>query len=313
MRFRKISEVIQEAEENDLFKVYLAVKRESGHRWWTYKGFAGDNFFIQVTEENIDTIELNPSYPILNYSNDIIKQLLQEKRIQKDNIINRPEDIIQSGSKKEFHQNMGEDENLPSTVFKQSQAKAIGFPMIAKPTDGHSGLGIQVFKTEEDFDKADHAKLDLYSEFVDKKAEHRFFNYNCEPFFWMERKPLNAKAKSGDGKGDEEMNFQYIKKDVNKIPKDYLQVIEKFCKKMIDLPYICFDIMEDQQGKIYIIESNSQPGVPFDSTIEIYKVIFEDFYGRPVNTKALTKLDALAKTMNAKTLAKDNGRFKIEL
>ena len=49
-----------------------------------------------------------------------------------------------------------------------------------------------------------------------------------------------------------------------------------------DLPFICFDVMEDKSGKLYVIESNSQPGVPFDATIQIYRQIFKDFYGKDV-------------------------------
>ena len=35
------------------------------------------------------------------------------------------------------------------------------------------------------------------------------------------------------------------------------KIISKFGKIFKDLPFICFDIMEDQDGKLYIIESNS--------------------------------------------------------
>ena len=72
------------------------------------------------------------------------------------------------------------------------------------------------------------------------------------------------------------------------------------------------DIMEDQNGKLYIIESNSQPGVPFDSTIETYKQIFNDFFKRDLDKQTLTELEKLAKFMNAKTLESDPERFEIK-
>jgi glutathione synthase/RimK-type ligase-like ATP-grasp enzyme len=312
MKFKTISEILNESEESDLFKCYLAVKRESGHRWWSYKGFAGNKYFIQVTEDNIDSIELDKSMPILNYNTDIVEQMLK-KGCKESNIYNLPEFIKNSGSKKQFHKLVGEDTNLPKTVYTKTEALKIGFPIIAKPTSGHSGIGIQVIKSQEDFDKADHSKFDLYSQFIDKAYEHRFFNFKGKPFFWMERKPMNEKAKTGSGKNDEEMNFQYIKHDVNKIPEKYIKVIEKYCKIMKDLPYICFDIMEDKEEQIYIIESNSQPGVPFDSTVEIYKLVFEDFYGRPVNKKTLEILNEYSKDLDKRTLESDKQRFKIEL
>lgn len=312
MRFKTITSFINESKDEDLFKCYLAVKRESGHRWWSYKGFAGDKFFIQVTEDNIDDIKLDPSLPILTYNTDIVEQMLK-KGAKEENVYNLPKFIKNSGSKKIFHEKIGDDENLPMTVFKQDDAKKIGFPMIAKPTDGHSGIGIQVFNDEKEFEAADHSKIDLYSEFVDKAFEHRFFCFKGETFFWMERKPMNEKAKSGGGKADEEMNFQYIKHDANKIPDNYKKLLTKYTGLMSDLPYICFDVMEDKDGKLYIIESNSQPGVPFDSTVQIYKQLFSDFYGRPVNSATEKILDKYSKQLDERTLKSDEERFKIEL
>lgn len=312
MKFKTITSLINESKENDLFKCYLAIKRSSGHRWWSYKDFASNKYFIQITEDNIDDIELDKSLPILNYNTDIVEQMLK-KGCKESNVYNLPKFIKNSGSKKQFHELVGEDENLPKTVFTQAEAKTIGFPMIAKPTDGHSGIGIQVFKDEKEFDDADHSKIDLYSQFIDKAYEHRFFCFKGEPFFWMERHPMNEKAKSGGGKADEEMNFQYIKHDAHKIPDNYKALLKKYTKLMSDLPYICFDVMEDQDGRLYIIESNSQPGVPFDSTVQIYKRVFEDFYGRPVNKTTEDILDKYSKELDEKTLESDKERFKIEL
>jgi glutathione synthase/RimK-type ligase-like ATP-grasp enzyme len=300
---------MNENEDTDLFKIYLAVKRSSGHRWWTYKGFAADNYFIQITEENIDKVKVDNSLPILTYSTDIINRLLDAGKIKKENIINNPKFIKLSGSKKDFHEFIGEDENIPKTVYTQKAAMNLNFPIIAKPTSGHSGLGIQVFQTPEELKESDEKKFDLYSEFVDKKEEHRFINFKGKPIFWMERKPMNDKAKNGKGKADEQTMFQYIKRNVEDIPEDMKEVLTKFCDKLKDLPYICFDIMRDQDDKIYIIESNSQPGVPFDSTVEIYKVLFEHFYGRPVNEKTMKILDDYSKKLIDKTVKRDNGRF----
>jgi hypothetical protein len=79
-----------------------------------------------------------------------------------------------------------------------------------------------------------------------------------------------------------------------------------------DLPYITFDVMEDKSGKLFVIESNAQPGVPFDSTIQLYHKIFEDFYGRPVDQVTKAKLDEMAKYMIKKTLELDPERFEVK-
>ena len=312
-RIKLFEEFLNEAkEQQDLFKAYLCIDPGSGHRWWSYKDFAGSKFFVQLTLENYKDIDIDPELPVLNYNSKVCKTLLDEGLIKDDNVYNHPKYIKQSGSKSEFHKIVDGDENIPQTCHNKEDALEIGFPLIAKPADGHSGLGIQVFKDKKSFDSADHSKLDVYSEYIDKKSEHRLFNFKGTPFFWMEREPLNDKAKSGDGDGEEEMQFKYIKRDVSTIPQKFHDLVEKFCKKFSDLPYLCFDIMEDQDGKLYIIESNSQPGVPYDSTIETYKQIFNDFFKRDLDKQTLTELEKLAKFMNAKTLELDPERFEIK-
>jgi len=306
-----LNEKINE-KENDLFKVYLAIDPDSGHRWWSYKGFAADNFFIQINKDNYKDIDINTNYPILTYNSGVVETLLKENLIKKENIYNRPEFIKQSGSKAEFHKIVDGDESIPKTCHSEEEALKIGFPLIAKPAEGHSGLGIQVFKSKEDWDKADHSKFDIYSEFIDKKSEHRVINFKGKPFFWMERKPMNDKAKSGEGEGKEEMSFKYIKRNINTIPEKFNKLVERFCGMFKDLPYICFDIMEDQKGKLFIIESNSQPGVPYDSTVQIYRQVFADFYGRSVDEETDKILKGLSEDLDKKTLELDSERFEIK-
>jgi len=71
-------------------------------------------------------------------------------------------------------------------------------------------------------------------------------------------------------------------------------------------------MMKDKSGKVYVIESNSQPGVPFDSTVEIYKNIYEDFYKKPLDEYSAAKLNDYANQMIEKTIAKDNERFSVK-
>jgi len=312
MKYVKLFEEF--SNDSALKKVYLATRRDSGQRWWSYKGFAGDKFFIQVTENNIDKIDINPDYPILNYHSSIINQLLKEKRIKEENIYNHPKHISKSGSKEEFHKLVGEDENVPKTVYSKNEAlEKLNFPIIAKPSNGHSGIGIQIIKKPELIEDLDEKIFDTFSEYIDKAEEMRFFNFKGQPIFWMERTPLNAKAKNGDGDAKEEMEFGYARRDVKNIPTEYKKVLDKFCKIYEDLPYMCFDMMKSKDGKVYVIESNAQPGVPFDSTVEAYKKIYEDFYGKPIDKESMKKLNEYSKTMIDKTLEKDGGkRFSIK-
>lgn len=310
---KMFEEFLAEAKDpQDLHKAYICINPASGHRWWSYKDFAGSKFFIQLNLENYKEVDINPDYPVLNYNSEVCQKLLDAGLIRDENVYNHPKYIKQSGSKAEFHKIVDGDENIPQTCHSKEDALKIGFPLIGKPASGHSGLGIQVFKDRESFDSADHSKLDVYSEFIDKKSEHRVINFKGEPFFWMQREPMNDKAKSGDGKGEEQMEFKYIKRDVDQIPQKFKDLVAKYCDKFKDLPYITFDIMEDQSGKLYVIESNAQPGVPYDSTIEIYKQIFKDFYGQECDNKTMKHLQDLSDFMCNKTLELDPDRFEIK-
>ncbi len=312
-RIKLFEQFIAEKEgTSDLHKIYLAINPGSGHRWWSYKDFAGDNFFTQVTLENYKDIDINPDLPILTYNSKVTQTLLDEGLIREENVYNLPENIKQSGSKAEFHKLVDGDDNIPKTAYNEKDALEIGFPLIGKPAEGHSGLGIQIFKDQKSWDAADHSKLDVYSEYIDKSAEHRLITFKGKPFFWMERQPMNAKAKTGDGDGKEQMMFKYIKRDINTIPEKFNELVEKFGGIFSDLPYICFDVMEDKAGKLYVIESNSQPGVPFDSTVQIYRQLFKDFNGRDVNKEADTELTKMSEYLNKKTLELDPKRFEIK-
>jgi hypothetical protein len=313
-KIKLFEEFLLEKEElQDLHQIYLAINPKSGHRWWSYKDFAGDNFFIEVTLENYKDLDINPELPILTYNSKVTQKLLEEGLIKEENIYNHPKHIKQSNSKAEFHKLVEGDENIPKTCNETENAiKEIGFPMIAKPAVGRSGKGIVVIQDQGKWDATDHSKLDVYSEYIDKKSEHRLITFKGKPFFWMQREPMNNKAKSGKGSGKEQMEFKYIKKDINKIPEKFNQLVEKFGSIFKDLPYICFDVMEDQSGKLYIIESNSQPGVPYDSTVQIYRQLFKDFNGRDVNQSTDKKLQELSKYMDQKTLELDPDCFEIE-
>ena len=300
--------------EDGLGKVYLALREDSGQRWWTYKGFAGDKFFTQVHENNMHDIDINPDYPVLTYHSDTVNKLIKAGKIKKENVYNHPDHISKSGSKEEFHKLVGEDENIPKTVYSKNDAlEQLEFPIIAKPAEGHSGKGIQIINKPDLMEDVDEKIFDTFSEYIDKEEEHRFINFKGKPIFWMERTPLNEKAKTGKGSAKSEMEFGYAKRSLSDLPEDYRKVLERFCKIYEDLPYMCFDVMKGKNGKVYIIESNAQPGVPFDSTVEAYKHIYEDFYKKPLNKESLTKLEEYANAMIEKTLKKDGGkRFSIK-
>ncbi len=312
-RIKLFEEFITEKENNsDLHKIYITLDGPD-QKWYNHKDFKDSSIYKWITPENYDKINIDKEFPVLTYNKTISQDLLDSGRIKKENVYNLPEFYPIIGSKKEFHKRVNGNDNIPKTAYNTEDALKIGFPLIAKPAKGHSGLGIQIFKNQKDWDAADHSKFNVYSVYVDKKSEHRVMLFKGTPFFWMERNPVNDKAKSGDGNGEDRMMFKYIKKDINKLPKNFSDVVSEFAEIFKDLPFVCFDIMEDKDGKIYVIEGNSHPGSPFNVPNELYKLIFKDFYKKDLSKESNTEIDKLSKYMDEVTASDKTKNFEIKL
>jgi hypothetical protein len=52
--------------------------------------------------------------------------------------------------------------------------------------------------------------------------------------------------------------------------------------------------------------------MPFDATVQLYRELFKDFYGREVNKKSDKELTQLSKYLDDKTLRHDPKRFAID-
>ena len=289
--------------ESDLHKIYAAVNTDTGHEWAKEEG---SKAYKVITPKDISKLELDPSIPILNYNMAVTEDLVKKFPKMKNFIYNPNETIQVSNSKKDFHERLGNDPNIPKTAYNEKDALEIGFPLIAKPKTGHSGKGIKIFKDKDEFLKEDKSKYDLFSQFIDKKSEHRIINFKGKPMVWMERTPLNEKAKKGDGNASEEMRFKYLKKDPLGLPKNFAKTNKAFCEKFKEIPLICFDIMEDQKGHVYIIESNTMTGMPFNISLELYEKLFEDYYKRPMSNESKNEMKLLSEGLIKRTLSRDS-------
>jgi hypothetical protein len=312
-RIKLFEQFLAEKENNsDLHKIYITIDGPD-QKWYNHKDLKDFSIYKWITPENYKELDIDKSLPVLTYNKTISQDLLDAGKIKKENMYNLPEFYSIVGSKKEFHKRVNDHDNIPKTAYNTEDALEIGFPLIAKPAKGHSGLGIQIFKNQKDWDSADHSKFNVYSEYVDKNSEHRVMLFKGTPFFWMERNPVNDKAKSGSGGGEDRMMFKYIKKDINKLPKNFSDIVSEFAEIFNELPFVCFDIMEDKNGKIYVIEGNSHPGSPFNVPNELYKLIFKDFYKKEVSKESNNEIDKLSKQMDEVTASDKSKNFEIKL
>jgi hypothetical protein len=152
----------------------------------------------------------------------------------------------------------------------------------------------------------------VYSEFIDKSEEHRFMIFKGKLMAWMERKPLNQKAKTGEGDKDGEMDFAYEYKTTQELPAEYVELIKKFTELFPELPFMTIDAMRGVDKRLYVIEINSKAGMPFDVSALLYKHIYEDFFGKDINAVSGKNLETLGEELKKKTLEKEKGKFTIQ-
>jgi len=81
-RVRIFEDFMNEAKEPaDLGKIYLAFDPGLGHRFWSYKDFAGDKFFIRLTPDTYKDVKINKDYPVLTYNSDTVQMLIDKDLI----------------------------------------------------------------------------------------------------------------------------------------------------------------------------------------------------------------------------------------
>jgi len=64
--------------------------------------------------------------------------------------------------------------------------------------------------------------------------------------------------------------------------------------------------MEDQKGHVYIIESNTMTGMPFNISLELYEKLFEDYYKRPMSNESKNEMKLLSEGLIKRTLSRDS-------
>jgi len=207
---------------------------------------------------------------------------------------------------------------FPKTVFSVKDAKAkLKFPIVGKPNNGHSGIGIVKFDTPEDLEKFvndpknSEFKFDLYSECVDFDREFRFIFFEDILFSVSER----IKKRDGTGrdindkKVDEEVEFSYVQQDYNILP--FLGTVKKLAKKAnetLECTTFSIDCFLTKTGEIKIIEFNAGTGLDAYEFICNYEAIMQ-YYNKPIDFFDQREIQQLKNTY----LWRYNQRFNKEI
>ncbi len=241
------------------------------------------------------TGEVPNNIPILYYANasdEDTEKWLKDQNINEDNLYNKRDLIPLSADKITFGKTFAKYDWLPKTVYSKKEAVdgAVGFPVIAKIKDGHSGKGIEKFDSAEDLEKSKD-EFDLFCQFIDFKHEYRVVFCQSKIIAINERVPTIEDNKSiKTKKADEKISFTYVYQDLNKVDKNFLKELADICKdikKDLDLNLWSLDVVQDKKGKLYVMETSSAMGLGSVKMCEVYRAIYEDFYGEELHEAIL--------------------------
>lgn len=242
-----------------------------------------------ATVEDYDKIDvIVPSnVPILYYGGSKdpeSEDFLKNKKINVENLYNKRNVLGLSGDKAKFAEAFGKYDWLPKTVLtkKEAVAGAVGFPVIAKIKDGHSGKGIEKFDTAKKLEKSKEP-FDLFCQFIDFQHEYRVLFCRDKIVTINERIPtIEDNSSIRTKKAADKISFTYVYQDQNKVPKTFITQVLSICKDIktqLDLDVWSLDIVVDKKGKLWIMETSAATGLGSVKMAELYKAIYEDFYG----------------------------------
>lgn len=307
MGILKYIDFINEDTSSQLGKVICAVAAsQNDHRYITRSDFIVPKYMPLFTRGDEPKVF---DMPVINYCNIHIKKLMKVGQPE-ETIYNKYDAKMRVASKSDWHKLHESSEFVPKTATTVEDAKNLKFPIIAKPDNRYSGLGIVKFDTVEEFNKADKSKFSIYSEKVDIDSEHRIFLWRGEPIMWVNRDPANDKTKNMSKSADDKLNFNYalIKQDP---PKEWMDVCQDFTAKHNDLDIFTVDFMVDKDGKPWVVEMSSEAGVPFGVMGHYYKKVYQDYYGSALSKGAVAILDEYIKHDVEATIKSDPKRFSI--
>ena len=230
-------------------------------------------------QEKLNSI-VNLDLPMIYYGKregwtaDFINEVIRENRKK---VYNVPSEMKKTGDKVSFHKIFGDVEFIPKTVFSIDEAEGLTYPVIAKPSDGMSGIGIEKFDSYEDL-KSSNGKFDLYSQCVDFEREFRALCVKDNVIVVYERVPIIKDNKTvSTKKRDEAVSFLYVEQDIEKFPlvKELGDLVKEFRNK-IDLDLYSVDFFADQDNKLWMIEGNASSGLGSTTLSRLYPAILKD-------------------------------------
>ena len=270
-----------------------------------------DSVYNQTKLWNIFTKQDEPQYlhmPTLNYSNWQTTRLIKAG-MNPELVYNKKEAKKKVSGKKAWHMLHEGSIYIPSTVYRADDVKNLSFPVVAKPDNRYAGQGIVVFERPEDFQNVQMESFSVFSEKIDIVEESRVFCWRGQPLVHMFRVPADNETKALSKDPEAKLSFNYELSEAS-VPEDMIEAIREFAKVHDDLDFYSVDFARSKD-QLYVIEMSSEPGPCFGVMGHVYKCMYQDHYGQPIDQTAASQIDQWIKEDINATITSDPDRFSI--
>jgi glutathione synthase/RimK-type ligase-like ATP-grasp enzyme len=214
---------------------------------------------------------------------------------QTSKIYNTKSAKLKVSSKWDFHKLNKDCPYLPKTALNVKDAESLSFPIIAKPSNGHSGIGIKAFKTLKSFKASNKDGYSVFCEKIEVLSEWRYFIFKGEILCITKRIPQDNSTKNILLKNVKDTtNFKYLLhyheflNVENEFDIEHLLAIQCVTLKHQDLDFYAIDLADTPHG-VKVFEINSQPGNIFGVVELAYRKIFKDYYKRDIDMMSARK------------------------
>ena len=292
-----------------LHKVLMCVSTEiTDFKYVTDKSTHTSNYMTLFTKGD----EPHKSQlPVINFCNIHTKRLL-DAGTPKELIYNPKEKKMEIASKVKWHKTHKDSKVVPKTVTDAEDLDQLKFPIIAKPDNRYSGMGIVKFDTLEAAKKEDLEDFEVFSEKIDIAEEHRIMMWRGEPVMWVQRVHGNKETKEMTKKKEDKLHFKYVLKNIDKMPETWNEVFQEMNEAHEGLDIYSIDLMIDTDGKPWVVEMSSEFAPLYGVMALLYKKVYQDYYGKKLHSTDIEQIDMYQKKDIKSTINFDKKRFSIE-
>lgn len=290
---------------NDLRKIYLIKKDKGGRATMGPTNPMVEAFLEKVFIHIGETYRggrLDTAMPVFKFGAKELTLDLLDRGVVSERNMYSPLRLVSRASNKRSLYRLLRGDYMPSSCFSDRDALSMQFPIIVKPANGWAGKGVRIISNRHSLPTGDGL---VFQEHLKIAHEYRFTMVKSKIIFVAERVPSNEKCKAlregRESNADDYSRNKFSWKRITDIGPigstgvtDWFRKAKEICvdvMRRIELGTAGLDIAVTNDGKVYLIECNTSMGMTHDQSVLLYKAIFEDWYGRPVDRETEKALD----------------------